>query len=81
VTINATERKDYVPPKSPDFTARVATAWSDSLASLSDALKAFAVGIVFLLPWLLLFAVLLAPVIWLARWQWRRTSINPPEAH
>ena len=51
VKISAREEKDYVPPQSPTYTARVAKAWNDSVSTLRQFSEHLSIVIVALFPW------------------------------
>jgi uncharacterized coiled-coil protein SlyX len=64
VTVIAREEVDYVPPRSPDFSGRITSAWTSSWLALKTAGQNAAVTVVFLLPWILCAMVVAVPV-WL----------------
>jgi uncharacterized coiled-coil protein SlyX len=79
ITISAREEVDYVPPQAPTFTGKVQTTWTQSLTVMQQAAEGLALVVVALIPWLVLFAILLFPfLIWLARR--RRRNIVAAEA-
>ncbi|WP_166819831.1 DUF4349 domain-containing protein [Thalassoroseus pseudoceratinae] len=53
VTIDVREEKDYVPPKAPTFSDRIATVWNRSLDSLQDAGLAVVLAAVAFVPWMI----------------------------
>jgi hypothetical protein len=59
VTVYLTERKGYVPPESPDFSARVGRTFSGSLEALVDFGQGVALVGVALGPWLPILAAVL----------------------
>jgi hypothetical protein len=79
ITITAREEADYVPPQAPTFTGKVQATWTQSLTAMQQAAEGAALVIVALVPWLVLFAILLLPLlIWFARR--RRKNIVAAEA-
>jgi hypothetical protein len=79
ITITAREEVDYVPPQAPTFTGKVAATWGRSLTAMRQAGEGVALAIVALTPWLVVLAVILAPVlIWWGRR--RRKNIVAAEA-
>src|SRR5690606_14566838 len=89
VTLNVRERTDYSPepPVAPDFSTRIARAWTGSigdLRQLGENLVIFAVGVA---PWLPLILLVIAIAIVLLRrfiralprlWEIGRRPIAPP---
>jgi hypothetical protein len=71
VTITAREERDYKPPETPAFGARVSTSWSDSLVSLQDASERFLVGAVAAAPWICVWGLILSPGLIWARRRWK----------
>ncbi|HEV3260706.1 MAG TPA: DUF4349 domain-containing protein, partial [Gemmataceae bacterium] len=64
VTVNLQDRKDYVPPTSPDFGTSIARTFQGSIGALVDFGKAIVIAAVALAPWLPLLAAVIVPV-WL----------------
>jgi uncharacterized coiled-coil protein SlyX len=70
VELAAHERQDYKPPEAPTFAANISQTFFDSLAGLRQFGEAIVLVIVALVPWLVAFAVVVTPLVWLA---WRHT--------
>lgn len=79
VTISAVEWQSYVPAQAPTFLGRIDQAWGSSLISLRRFGEHLAVGIVFVFPWVVILAVVLAPAIWCFRFYKRRTAAGEPQ--
>jgi hypothetical protein len=62
VTIHIREERDYVPPRAPTFTGRVATVWTTSLETLAETAKVAALVAVAVTPWLLILLAVLIPL-------------------
>ena len=77
VVVFAREQRDYVPPKSPTLSARIASAWGNSLLSLRNVGEAVAVAIVFAIPWFVVFAVIALPLWLFVRRNNRLRNGNP----
>lgn len=73
ITITAREERDYVPPAAPSFTGRVGDAWANSLLELKHFGENLAVAVVYLAPWLVILAVLLAVFVLLLKWLFFRS--------
>jgi hypothetical protein len=74
VTIDASERKDYVPPRAPTFGARVAQAWDSSVTFLRQFGEGLIIVAVFFAPWLIVLILLAVPAAILLRIAVRRRS-------
>jgi hypothetical protein len=80
ITIVAREEFDYVPPQAPTFAGKVQSTWSHSIAALGKAGEGLALVVVALVPWLVVLAVILAPLgYWFSR-TIRRRSVATAEA-
>jgi hypothetical protein len=78
VTIRGIERHDYVPPQAPSFMGRIELAWENSLVALRNFGEGLAVCVVFLFPWILLLAIVVAP-LWCIRRYKRKADVAPQE--
>ncbi len=78
VTISAREEKDFKPPETPAFSARIGHGWSNSLASLQDSTEDFLVGAIAAAPWICVWAIILSPLVWFVRRQFKRWMATPP---
>lgn len=68
ITITAREERDYVPPAAPSFTGRIREAWANSLLELKNFGADLAVAVVYLTPWLVILAVLVATFVLGLKW-------------
>jgi hypothetical protein len=76
VVLSLIDRKDYVPPVTPDFGGTVGRTLQGSLDALVYAGKVFVLVVVALLPWLAVLGVLGAPLL---IWRRRRRRAARPE--
>jgi hypothetical protein len=67
VTLHVDEIKNYVPPQTPAFTARVSRAFSDSWDALVVTGKSCIIAGAILLPWIGAVGIPLAVLIWVRR--------------
>jgi hypothetical protein len=72
VTLHVDEIKDYVPPQSPAFTARVSRAFGGSWDALVITGKSLVIAGAVLLPWFGVFGVPLCALVW----GWRRRRLR-----
>ncbi len=72
------EQKDYVPPTTPTFGSHIAMTFSDSVEALWSVLKAIAVAMVALAPWLPFILVVAGLAYLVFRWQRHATSTGRP---
>ena len=72
VTINAREGEEYVPPRAPTFTNRIAQSWDSSLTALVDSGQLLVVLVVGVAPWLPVLLVMIAVPMLLQRRSRRR---------
>ncbi len=74
VTLQAEEIKNYIPEQAATFSTRIGRAWTTSLETLSRLGQQALIAIVFIVPWLCLFGIPSAIVLWWAR---RRKRSRP----
>jgi hypothetical protein len=67
VTVNIREELGYRPPEAPSFSNRLQRGWTRSLDSMRKFGENAAVFFVIAVPWLVLWAVILLPVVWFIR--------------
>ncbi len=68
VTIVVHERRDYVPPQAPAFKTRIAQRFQASLDQLVDFAKELILAAVSVVPWLPVWAVVIAALWLVVRW-------------
>ncbi len=71
ITLTVHEQKDYVPPTTPTFGARISDTFSESADALWNMLKAIVVGLAALTPWLPILLVVAGIGYLVVRWQAR----------
>lgn len=76
VTVSAREQRDYTPPSAPTFLTRLTDSWSESLETLQDGLENLTIGLVFSIPWAIIYGVGFYIFYKIARWIWRRQIRN-----
>jgi len=74
VTFNLHDRKDYVPPTSPDLRASIGRTFEGSLNALQTFGRWLVLVIVGLVPWLPVFAIVLGPT-----WFWMHRLRSRPK--
>jgi hypothetical protein len=79
VTIQGIERQDYVPPQAPTFSERIGLVWKSSLFALRRFGEGLTLCGVALAPWLVVLAIVIAPLAWLVRRRRRRRAAPPNE--
>jgi uncharacterized coiled-coil protein SlyX len=74
VEISAFERRDFRPPEA-TFAGRIAQTFWQSLDLLRQFAESWALVFVGLIPWLVVLALILCPLVWFVRRRVRRTNI------
>src|SRR5205807_9127763 len=64
VTVTANEVKEFTPARRTTFAAQIGRTWDDSLGAMRQFGACLALTAVALAPWLVLLAVLAAPLRW-----------------
>lgn len=67
VTINVREELNYTPPEAPTFATRASNGWTNSISALADTGQNVAIMVVVAFPWLVVMAIIAAPVVLLVR--------------
>jgi uncharacterized coiled-coil protein SlyX len=68
IEITAYERKEYQPPQTPTFAARISHTFWDSVRLLREFGEAWVLVFAGLAPWLIALTIVLTPLVWLV---WR----------
>lgn len=69
VSIFAREEVNYIPPQAPTFSGRISAIWFDSLRALRRFGEVVVLAAVAITPWSIVLAIVLGPILWLARRQ------------
>lgn len=72
LVVMAIEQPDYVPLDELSTGEKMAFAFSASLQALWQTLEALLMLLACFAPWLMLLALIVAPVVMFVRWRWRR---------
>ncbi len=67
VNLRVEEIQNYVPEQAPTFGRRISRSFEGSLTALRQTAEAVAVAVVAIAPWLIALAVIVLPLVWLAR--------------